>query len=155
VGYIEELRSQVGTRPLILVGAAVIIQDEEDRVLLQRRSDTGEWGIPGGFMEPGERVEDTARREVREETGLLVGALSLLVVLSGPGLYYQYPNGDEVHNVSVVYTTREYEGKPRADGVEGLEVRFFCPGELPEDISPPDVPALDEFCRRLEVPGPV
>lgn len=52
MGYIEELRSLVGHRPLIFVGSVVIVQDSNDRILLQQRKHPfGEWGIPGGLME--------------------------------------------------------------------------------------------------------
>lgn len=67
----------VGHRPLLLVGAGVLIVDEQNRLLLQRRTDDGLWGIVGGGVEPGEAVEDAARREAREETGLLVGKIEL------------------------------------------------------------------------------
>lgn len=69
-GYIMDLREVVGARPLILAGAGVIIVDNEGRILLQHRSDNGDWGIPGGSMELGESFEEAARREVLEETGL-------------------------------------------------------------------------------------
>lgn len=72
----------VGHRPLILPGVAVLVIDDQERVLLQRRNE-GLWGMPGGFMELGESAEETARREVKEETGINVGQLSLITVYSG------------------------------------------------------------------------
>ena len=67
MGYIEELRKVVGTRPLILVGSAIIILNDKQVLLLQYRSDTYDWGVPGGAMELGETTEETARRELFEE----------------------------------------------------------------------------------------
>lgn len=52
------------------VGAGVVVGDDEGRALLQQRAGSGEWGIPGGWVEPGEAPERTAVREAREETGL-------------------------------------------------------------------------------------
>lgn len=75
--YIMDLRKVVGARPLIVPGSVVFVYDHEGRVLLHRRGDNGCWGFPGGVMELGESFEDTARREVFEETGLLVGELTL------------------------------------------------------------------------------
>ncbi|HCQ90626.1 MAG TPA: DNA mismatch repair protein MutT, partial [Clostridium sp.] len=95
MNYVEELRSIVGHRPLILVGAVVIIIDNRNRILLQKRKTTsyGMWGIPGGLMELGESTEDTARREVLEETGLTVGKVKLIDVFSGPESLVKVPNG--------------------------------------------------------------
>jgi 8-oxo-dGTP pyrophosphatase MutT (NUDIX family) len=97
--YILQLRQYIGHRPILMVGAAVLVLDNENRLLMMRRSDIGCWGIPGGSMEPGEVAENAARRETREETNLEIGEMSLFDVFSGPELYYKYPNGDEVYNV--------------------------------------------------------
>jgi 8-oxo-dGTP pyrophosphatase MutT (NUDIX family) len=97
--YIRELRSLVGTRPLILVGAVVIIQNDNYQILLQHRKD-GNWGLPGGLMEPGESLEETAIREVYEETGLTLNRLTMLELFSGPELYLKLKNGDELYSVN-------------------------------------------------------
>jgi 8-oxo-dGTP pyrophosphatase MutT (NUDIX family) len=74
MSYVQELRALIGHRLLILAGATVIVRDAAGRVLMQRRSDNGQWGLPGGALEPGESLEETGRREVWEETGVRVGA---------------------------------------------------------------------------------
>lgn len=99
MGYIAELRKLVGSRPLIMAGAGVLVLDGAGRLLLQKRVDNGLWSFVGGSMEPGETFEQTARRELWEEAGLEAGALRLLEVVSGPEFFYRYPNGDEVYNV--------------------------------------------------------
>src|SRR4030067_552334 len=100
MGYVAELRALVGRRPLILVGAVVIVQDEAGRLLLQRRTDTAKWSLPGGALELGETVEDAARREVREETAAAIGRLRLLGVASGADLVSHLPHRHQVHDVS-------------------------------------------------------
>jgi 8-oxo-dGTP pyrophosphatase MutT (NUDIX family) len=149
VDYINNLRKFVGNQPLILVGAAVLILDQDGHLLLLRRSDNEMWGIPGGAMEPGESLEETARREASEETGLSIGMLELFDVFSGPQLYYQYPNGDEVYNVSAVYIGREISGEVKTNR-EHHEFAYFEPQKLPEQISPPVRPVLDKFRQALE-----
>ncbi len=72
MSYIENLRNVVGHQPLILVGTAVAVINNEGEILLQKRRD-GVWGVPGGFMELGESTEEAGRREVLEETGLEIG----------------------------------------------------------------------------------
>jgi 8-oxo-dGTP pyrophosphatase MutT (NUDIX family) len=129
--YIEDLRELVGHRPLILPGTHVYLLDEMGRVLLMKRTDTGGWGLPGGFMEPGETLEEAARREVLEETGLTVGDLALIRVFSGPECYYRYPNGDEVYSVLAAYSTRDFHGTLAQQSAEASELAFFGLREQP------------------------
>lgn len=91
--YVADLRALVGSRPLILAGAAVLIVDAGGRLLLLHRSDSDTWGLPGGYLEAGESLEECARCEAYEETGLSVGQMRLLGVFSGRKLFYQYPHG--------------------------------------------------------------
>ena len=136
MGYIMDLRAYVGHRPLIQVGSSVIVEDGQGRVLLQRRSDDRSWDCTAaGSMEPGESAEETARRELLEETGLTAGRLELLEVLSGPEQHYIYPNGDEVYNVDFVFSCREWFGEPKRQEDEVEELRFFPRDGLPENLS--------------------
>lgn len=135
MGYVEDIRLLVGHRPLILPGAVVIVLDQHDRILLQRRSDGG-WGLPGGLMDLGESLEETARREVREETGLSVGELVLIDVFSGSDYFFRVSNGDELYSVTAVYISREYSGNLSPDGDESVDLGFFSQGSLPEEIAP-------------------
>ncbi|MHB1957298.1 MAG: NUDIX domain-containing protein, partial [Sulfobacillus sp.] len=80
-------------QPFILATASVIVIDADGRILLQHRSDNGFWGLPGGAMELGESFEETARREVLEETGLVVGELELFYLHSGKHTFWEYPDG--------------------------------------------------------------
>lgn len=144
--YILQLRKYIGHRPILMVGAAILVVDTEDRLLLMKRSDSGLWGPPGGATEPGEYVEAAAKRETAEETGLEIGEMSLFGVFSGPELYYKYPNGDEVYNVTIVYLSRDFSGEVNLDG-EHTTYRWFAVDEIPtsEHISPPIVPVIEQF----------
>src|SRR5258705_11990289 len=66
--YMRDIRAKIGHDVLLQPGVAAIILNAAGQVLLQRRSDNGEWGLPGGIMEPGEGPAGTAGREIREET---------------------------------------------------------------------------------------
>lgn len=155
MSYVQQMRALVGRRPLLLVGAGVLVVDEQNRLLLQRRSDDGLWGIPGGGVEPGESVEEAAQREVREETGLAVESLTLFGVFSGPELCHTYPNGDQAAIVSVVYLARGVAGALATSADESLELRYFRPDELPAvPLSPPNRPVAEQFLRATKAPPP-
>lgn len=148
MGYIMDLRKIVGHRTLLQVGASVIVEDEQGRVLLQKRTDNHCWGYPGGSTE---RVEDAASRELLEETGLTANQLELFGVFSGPELHYVYPNGDEVSNIDVVFLCRDYTGTLNCQQEESEELRFFAPGQLPENLSPPiAIPLKTWEAKRLK-----
>ncbi|WP_309114365.1 NUDIX hydrolase [Saccharothrix sp.] len=148
--YVAELRALVGTRPLILPGTSVVVTDPAGRVLLLARVDTGGWGLPGGLMEPGESFEETGRREVEEETGLVVDELSLLGVFSGADYYYRYPNGDEIFNVTVAYVARlPHEASIALDTEENSTWRFFALDEVPDSVISPERPIIAEYAKAV------
>jgi len=142
--YIMDLRKIVGHRCLLQVGASVIVEDENGRVLLEKRTDNGLWGYAGGSAELDEKVEDAAARELKEETGLIARSLTLFGVFSGPETHYVYPNGDEVSNVDIVFLCRDYAGEITPQREEVADIRFFSADEMPppEQLSPPIRTAL-------------
>ncbi len=73
-------------------GAAALIQDDAGRVLLIRGTDNGEWALPAGGMELGERIDQTVVNEVYEETGLRVEPARLIGVYSARLYWATYPN---------------------------------------------------------------
>lgn len=83
MGYIKDLRKHVGHDALIGVGATTLVFNDKNELLLNLRSDTNTWGIPGGSMELYETIEETAIRELKEETGICAEELQLITVLSG------------------------------------------------------------------------
>ena len=136
MAYIQELRARVGHRPLILVGAVVMIFDKNRHLLLHHRTDDNTWDFPGGYMELGESIEETARREVLEEVGLEIGEMTLFKIFSGKDFYYECPNGDQVFPVNPVYVTHDVQGVLRPDGDESSEARYFPLDNLPEEMFP-------------------
>ncbi|MEH1166509.1 NUDIX domain-containing protein [Micromonospora sp. CPCC 205539] len=126
-----------------------MVVSDNGHLLLIERADTGDWGLPGGFMEPGESFEDAARREVREEVGIELDGLDFLGVFSGPQYFYRYPNGDEVFNVTAAYVGRVTVPSTRTlDATEVRSARFFPPHRLPPDILLPEQPIVAAYLNR-------
>ncbi|RIX50149.1 NUDIX domain-containing protein [Paenibacillus nanensis] len=135
MGYIEALREKVGNDPVILVRPSVLIVNPKGEILLVRH-DHDTWGVPGGHMELGETVEESAIREIKEEVGLRLKKLTLYGVFSGNELYTRLRNGHVYYNVVIGYLCTEYEGELKPDGIEVLEAKFFRFDQLPESTDP-------------------
>ncbi|MFL8938244.1 NUDIX hydrolase [Rossellomorea oryzaecorticis] len=148
MGYITDLRKIVGSRPLIMAGACVILVNRRNEILLQRRTDNHCWGLAGGSLELGESLEEAAKRELFEETGLTASKLKLFNVYSGQDFYYKYPHGDEVFNVVTAFICDSYKGVLKKGENEVEKLQFFNVNEIPSNINPPDSPIIDEYRQK-------
>lgn len=87
-------------------------------------------------MEPGETLEEAARRELYEETGLRALNLTLADVYSGPEFRLHYPDGFMAYAVGATFETREYTGAATLDDAgESAALDWFAPGSLPQPIN--------------------
>lgn len=113
---------------------AAIITNADGHVLLQRRSDNGLWGLPGGSVEIGESVSAAIVREVREETGLGVEVERLVGVYSDPSFQVvRYRDGNVVHYINTLFGCRIVGGSLQTCD-ESLDLQFFDPARLPEGM---------------------
>ncbi|MYL51380.1 NUDIX domain-containing protein [Halobacillus litoralis] len=131
--YVQKIRKKIGTQPLVVAGSTVLVENEQGELLFQYRKDTKEWGLPGGAMEPGETLEQTAVRELEEETGLVAGHVRQVATFSGEDFFYRYPNGDEVYNVIACFIASEIHGELRVNSKETLDLRYFSRDSLPHN----------------------
>ena len=125
MGYIMNLRKHVGHEPLIGIGATTLVFNDKKELLLNLRSDTNTWGIPGGSMELYETIEETAVRELKEEAGISADKLELVTVLSGKEYYFEYPNGDKMCTVIVLFKVLNYTGEVKVSDNESRKLEFF------------------------------
>jgi ADP-ribose pyrophosphatase YjhB (NUDIX family) len=120
-------------RPWIGIGVAAF---RGDAVLLVRRARPprlGAWSLPGGAQHLGERVQDTARRELREETGIEVGPLLLAEVIDA--LTADAEGRLRFHYTIIDFAARWTAGEARA-GDDVSEVAWVLPDALPaHDLS--------------------
>ena len=125
----------VGGPNAIRPGACAVIFDDGGQVLLERRSDNGFWGLPGGAVEIGESVEQAVKREVMEETGLRIEVKRLVGVYSDPRRHNisSYPDGNVTHWVTVVFQCVRVDGEVRMSD-ESTDIGYFDVNELPENM---------------------
>jgi ADP-ribose pyrophosphatase YjhB (NUDIX family) len=145
--YLWQLRQEVGHDLVLMPGAAVAAQREDGQILFGRRSDNGVWALPGGGAEVGGSFAQTAIDELREETGLVADPADLIpaACFSDAARHtLHYPNGDLAHYFSMCFLVRRWEGEPRADGEEMLDLRFADPTDLPQ-------PFEDSTARVVEL----
>jgi len=146
--YIHELRKEIGPRKIILnCAGALIVQN--GKILFQRRTDNGKWGLIGGLLEMNETYEEAALREIREETGLEVKLESFLGIFHNHNM--EWSNGDKAHVISAMYTASIISGVPRIDE-ESYELRFFWKDELPELFAEDHIAALDAYFKGVRYP---
>lgn len=145
MSYISEMRKFVGHAPIMAVAAIGIIYSEEKGLLLEKRTDTGEWCTPGGAIELGESLEDALKREVKEETNLDIANPKLFDIKAN--VHMIYPNKDEVYYTDVVYEINDFWGKLKPDK-ESSESAFFPLDNLPENIMPTQIGYIQKFVKE-------
>lgn len=133
--YVKELRDKMGHQPLLIPHSVVVLLNENNEVLLEERSDDGYFDFPGGAIDLKETMEDAAKRELLEETGITAIELELFKVYSGEITHYTYFNGDEIYGVDAIYICKKYKGllKPQLEEVKSL--KFYPLNKTPEKMS--------------------
>jgi ADP-ribose pyrophosphatase YjhB (NUDIX family) len=117
----------------VVPSTTAVVTDEQDRIALIRRRDNNLWALPGGGMELGESIIDTAVREVKEETGLDVEVTGLIGVYTNPNHVMAYTDGEVRQQFSLCFTTRLLGGDLLADS-ESTDIAW---------TPTPDIPSLN------------
>ncbi|MDQ7036164.1 MAG: NUDIX domain-containing protein [Anaerolineae bacterium] len=100
------------------LGTRVAVINEKNEILLSKRGDFGTWALPGGRVDSGELIHESAAREVREETGLEVK------IERAVGLYYQQGRS----RTNVLYRAKPIGGELLSKTDETLANQYFLHG---------------------------
>lgn len=113
--------------PKFIIGVSGVVLNEQKQILLQRHRfwRPGSWGLPSGYANRNERLEETLQREVREETGYQISVSRCLRMVSGYRL-----------RLEVSFLAHLTGGHLQLDPKEVIEARFFALDELPEGLLP-------------------
>ncbi|OKP90403.1 NUDIX domain-containing protein [Paenibacillus sp. P32E] len=149
--YYRGLREKVGSELLMVPSVAAVIRNEEGAVLLLRKGGEQLWGLPAGAIEPGETPSRALRREVYEETGLMVNPLRIIGVFGGEKFTYEYNNGDRVQYSVIVFECSIVKGTLRSIDGEAEELVFLSEEKLPELAIPfpPEIFKRDSAEERV------
>lgn len=115
----------------LIVGSSAVVADYEGRILLQKRSDSGNWALPGGAMDIGETFAQSAIREVKEETGFDVRIDRIIGIYSDPGHVFAYDDGEVRQEFSICLACTIVCGMLRVSN-ESTAVEFFAAADLPD-----------------------
>ncbi|MBW5484060.1 NUDIX domain-containing protein [Streptomyces bambusae] len=136
----------------IVPAVTAFVVNDAGAVLMERRSDNGRWGMPGGVQEIGENIAGTVVREVREETGITVEVIGLVGIFTDPGHVIAFADGEVRQEFSLCFRARPVGGKIEVSS-ESLEVRWVPRSEVDYlDMSPTTRRRLEEGFRESPVP---
>lgn len=109
----------------------VVVLNDDGALLMIRRSDNDNWALPGGGLELGESIAETAVREVKEETGVDCEVTGLVGIYTDPKHIILYTsNGEARQEFSILFTARATGGEP-TPSAESKEVRWTTASDLP------------------------
>lgn len=110
-----------------VTGATIVPILPDGRIVLVRRRDTGEWGLPGGIVNWGEDIPTTVARELEEETGLELVKIGRLV-----GVYSAPDRDPRLHSIAVLVEVQAQGTMRVQDTLEISEVEAFPLTSLPQ-----------------------
>ena len=135
----------------IRLGVGIIIFYNNE-ILLEHRTDCKKWGLIGGAIEIGEKIEEAAVRECYEETSLEIEKSKLCFL----GIYsdindrriIQYPDNC-FHAIDVIYKYKLENKKDLKKSKESLEILFFPLNDLPNNLVPPVISPINDFINTI------
>jgi len=121
----------------VTCGVGVIVADPQERILLMRRLSEhgkGEYSIPGGKLDAGENAEQSARRELAEETGLVARRLQFIGITNNLATYRK----EGIHSISLIYYCNDYYGEAQVlEPDKHEQLSWFSLDALPKPLFEP------------------
>lgn len=119
----------------------IVYNSKNEILLIERKNPPYGWAIPGGFIDYGEKVEDAAKRELLEETGILAEKINFL------GIYSDPTRDPRFHTIGTVYYTFSDE-KPMPQD-DAKDARFFPITDLPDNIAFDHRQIIEDFIKKI------
>ncbi len=132
----------------LVVGSSAVVVDDEGRILLQRRSDSGNWALPGGAMDIGETFAQSVVREVKEETGFDARIERIVGIYSDPGHVFAYDDGEVRQEFNICLACTIVGGELSVSS-ESTDARFFSFDEVAELTMHPSIrKRIENYLRK-------
>ncbi len=126
------MRQFLGHDKFIHPAARIIVENEQGEILMVHKRDRDKLALPAGAFEEGETIEQCIRREVKEETGLTLGKLQVIGVITDPeNETVSYPNGDVIQYFTIEFYSNDFTGSIKVGDVEEIaSAGFYDPSYL-------------------------
>ena len=136
----------------LVPAASAIVTNDRGEILMQRRVDNNFWALPGGTMDFGETIVQTAEREVREETGIDVRVDGIVGTFSDPRHIIEYSDGEVRQQFNICFHAKLVGGQLRSSN-ESTEVRWIPPRQLRDlEIHHSTRRRLEHFLQHPDTP---
>ena len=140
---VEKKRVGVGFGAMLMKNGAVLLgrRNADPNKADSELHGEGTWTMPGGKLEYGESFEDGARREVREETGIILSRAEVICVNND--------KNEHAHFVTIGLFSDAFEGEPRVmEPDEIVEWRWFPLDALPSPLYFPSAKIIENYRRK-------
>lgn len=147
--YVSMIRSLVGHTPIMMNTAAGILLNDNGQVLLNLRTDTHNWSLPGGYLEYGETFAQACVREYKEDSGIDVAIIRFLKIFDKGEV--RYPNGDVTQTISALYHVKQIGGQPlQSETDETVKLAYFDFDKLPPLLNQQTADMLDYASKNID-----
>lgn len=141
--YIKRIRSLVGNEYIMVNATAIVIVNELNEVLLEKRADNQLWGLPGGLIELNESIKIAAIREVKEETNLDIELTRFIGIFSNP--FMRWREKDYAKVFTFAFTAKVVGGELKINDHESTEMKYFAYEELPPLHSIDTIEIIEQY----------